>query len=174
MPGAAVIVPRLGRAEVVGLLPDDKVEVRIGSMMRTTVPIAQVLIDTHRAARRFRRDEATEPAQQAPQAQVHAPAGNGATAAGATPAGARAGARTLDTTVDVRGNRVDEAVTQVERFLDESLLANRDTVFIIHGHGSGALRSAVRTHLQAHRAISTFRPGEQNEGGDGVTVAFLK
>jgi DNA mismatch repair protein MutS2 len=45
---------------------------------------------------------------------------------------------------------------------------------VIHGHGTGALRNAVRQHLKAHRAIETFRAGEQNEGGDGVTVAFLR
>jgi DNA mismatch repair protein MutS2 len=54
------------------------------------------------------------------------------------------------------------------------LLANRDTAFIVHGHGTGALRQAVRAHLGGHRAIETFRAGEPNEGGDGVTVAFLK
>jgi DNA mismatch repair protein MutS2 len=90
------------------------------------------------------------------------------------PAGGRANARTIDTTVDVRGNRVDEAVAQVDRFLDESLLAGRDAIFVIHGHGTGALRTAVRSHLASHKAIDKFRPGEQSEGGDGVTVAFLK
>ena len=90
------------------------------------------------------------------------------------PAGARAGARTIDTTVDIRGSRADEAVATVDRFVDESLMASRDTIFIIHGHGTGALRNAVRSHLQGHKAIQTYRPGEPNEGGDGVTVAFLK
>ncbi len=53
-------------------------------------------------------------------------------------------------------------------------MAGRDTVFVIHGHGTGALRTAVRQHLQSHKAIDTLRAGEQSEGGDGVTVAFLK
>ena len=53
-------------------------------------------------------------------------------------------------------------------------MASRDTIFIIHGHGTGALRNAVRSHLHGHKAIQTYRPGEPNEGGDGVTVAFLK
>ena len=63
---------------------------------------------------------------------------------------------------------------QVDRFLDESLMASRDTIFIIHGHGTGALRTAVRSHLAGHGSIQNFRAGEPNEGGDGVTVAFLK
>ena len=90
------------------------------------------------------------------------------------PAGGRTTARTVDVTLDVRGQRVDDAVAQVDRFVDEGLLAGRDALFIVHGHGTGALRSAIRTHLGGHKAIDTFRPGEQNEGGDGVTVAFLK
>jgi DNA mismatch repair protein MutS2 len=90
------------------------------------------------------------------------------------PAGGRATARTIDSTIDVRGQRVDEAVANVDRFLDESLMASRDTAFVVHGHGTGALRQAIRTHLAAHKAIDKFRPGEQSEGGDGVTVAFLK
>ena len=45
---------------------------------------------------------------------------------------------------------------------------------MIHGHGTGALRNAVRTHLSSHKGIDKFRAGEQSEGGDGVTVAFLK
>ncbi|HEX7841565.1 MAG TPA: Smr/MutS family protein, partial [Kofleriaceae bacterium] len=90
------------------------------------------------------------------------------------PAGGRANARTVDTTLDVRGNRVDEAVDQVDRFVDESLLAGRDAIFVVHGHGTGALRSAIRSHLQTHKAIEKLRPGEQSEGGDGVTVAFLR
>jgi DNA mismatch repair protein MutS2 len=159
--GAPVIVPRLGRADVVAVLPDDKVEVRVGAM-RAIVPIKDTLMDTHRAARRAERPAA--PPVQAPVEE----------AAAAPPVNGRPGARTMDTTVDVRGNRADEAVAQVDRFLDESLLAGRDSVFVIHGHGTGALRTAVRTHLKGHRAIATFRAGEPNEGGDGVTVAFIK
>jgi DNA mismatch repair protein MutS2 len=164
--GAPVIVPRLGRAEVVSLLPDDRLEVRVGAM-RATVPLKDVLLDTHRQARRAERPrpEAAEPAP-APAPPVQLVDG--------VPAGGRANARTIDTTLDVRGNRVDDAVAQVDRFVDESLLAGRDAIFVVHGHGTGALRSAIRTHLQTHKAIEKLRPGEQSEGGDGVTVAFLR
>jgi len=176
--GTPVIVPRLGRAEVVGVLPDDKVEVRVGSM-RAIVPLKETLIDSHRAARRAEKDAAKAvPAEIGHKADtlpgLGISGGVPVTIVDASHPGGRAGARTMDTTVDVRGNRVDEAVAQVDRFLDESLLASRDTVFIIHGHGTGALRAAVRSHLAHHQAITTFRAGEQNEGGDGVTVAFLK
>jgi DNA mismatch repair protein MutS2 len=178
VPGAPVLVPRLGRAEVVSLLPDNKVEVRVGAM-RAMLPIADVLMDTHRAARRAAgtgpqdASPGSAAGPNAPRADA-APGGPPITLVDGVPAGGRATARTLDTTLDVRGNRVDEAITQVDRFLDESLLAGRDAIFVIHGHGTGALRNAVRGHLQGHQAVDKFRPGEQSEGGDGVTVAFLK
>jgi DNA mismatch repair protein MutS2 len=90
------------------------------------------------------------------------------------PAGGKAGARSIDTTIDVRGTRADEAIAQVDRFIDEALMASRETIWVVHGHGTGALRAAIRAHLSGHRGIDKIRAGEQNEGGDGVTVAFLK
>jgi len=163
-----VIVPSLGRCEVAALPVDGKVEVRLG-LMRATVPIADILIDSHRSARRAERDR-----EQALAETDGKPQGPSVVLVDGVPAGGKATARTLDSTVDVRGQRVDEAVAIVDRFLDESLMASRDTAFIVHGHGTGALRQAIRTHLAAHKAIDKFRPGEQGEGGDGITVAFLK
>ncbi|MEJ7597639.1 MAG: Smr/MutS family protein [Kofleriaceae bacterium] len=165
--GAPVLVPRLGRAEVVAMLPDNKVEVRVGSM-RALVPLSEVLIDTHRAARR------AEPRAPEPRREEVATGAPHVELVDGVPAGGRANARTVDTTIDIRGNRADEAIHQVERFVDESLLAGRDTIFVIHGHGTGALRTAIRSHLGTHKAIDKLRPGEPSEGGDGVTVAFLK
>jgi DNA mismatch repair protein MutS2 len=167
VPGAPVIVPRLGRCEVAAPPEGDRVEVRLGGM-RATVPIADVLLDTHRARARAERERAQD------EAESDKPQGPTVVLVDGVPAGGRATARTIDSTIDVRGQRADEAVANVDRFLDESLLANRDTAFIVHGHGTGALRTAVRAHLNGHRAIEKFRPGEANEGGDGVTVAFLR
>lgn len=141
--------------------------------MRATVPVKDVLLDTHRHARRAERGDRAERAP-LPEA-APPPSGTGAVQlVDGVPAGGRANARTIDTTLDVRGNRVDEAVDQVDCFVDESLLAGRDAIFVVHGHGTGALRSAIRSHLQTHKAIEKLRPGEQSEGGDGVTVAFLR
>jgi DNA mismatch repair protein MutS2 len=71
------------------------------------------------------------------------------------------------------GQRVDEALDESDRFLDRSLLEGRQAVRIIHGFGTGRLRSAIREHLRKHPAVKSFRPGEENEGGDGATVALL-
>jgi DNA mismatch repair protein MutS2 len=81
--------------------------------------------------------------------------------------------RTADATLDLRGERVDDALRAVDRYLDESLMAARPVIYVVHGHGTGALRSAVRAHLGAHPAVSNLRPGEDGEGGDGVTIAWL-
>jgi len=165
VPGTPVIVPRLGRCEIAAPPSDGKVEVRLG-LMRATVPVAEVLLDSHRAARRAERERAA--------AEDEKPQGPSVVLVDGVPAGGRATSRTIDSTIDVRGQRADEAVANVDRFLDESLMASRDTAFIVHGHGTGALRTAIRGHLAAHKAIEKFRAGEPSEGGDGVTVAFLK
>jgi DNA mismatch repair protein MutS2 len=162
VPGTPVIVPRLGRCEVAAPASDGKVEVRLGGM-RAIVPIADVLIDSHRTARRRERPIEDEK-----------PQGPSVVLVDGVPAGGRATARTIDSTIDVRGQRADEAVANVDRFLDESLIAARDVAFIVHGHGTGALRTAVRTHLKGHKSVDNFRAGEPSEGGDGITVAFLK
>lgn len=169
VPGTPVIVPSLGRCEVASPASDGKVEVRLG-LMRAIVPIADVLIDSHRAARSAARERERDAQAEA----AEKPQGNAVVLVDGVPAGGRATARTIDSTIDVRGQRVDEAVTNVDRFLDESLMAGRDVAFVVHGHGTGALRQAIRTHLGGHKAIEKFRAGEQSEGGDGVTVAFLK
>ncbi len=75
---------------------------------------------------------------------------------------------------DLRGKRVDEALEEVIDFLDQAILANHQRVCIIHGHGTGALKSAIRDYLKDSPYVSHFRAGELSEGGDGVTVVELK
>lgn len=77
------------------------------------------------------------------------------------------------TEVDVRGMRVDEALEAVDARLDRALLQGAPWLRIIHGHGTGALKAALRTRLAAHRAVTRHRPGDRSEGGDGVTVVFF-
>ena len=76
--------------------------------------------------------------------------------------------------IDLRGMMTDEAIAVLERFLDTAMMGKLETVTIIHGKGTGAVRSAVRTYLKRSRYIKSFRPGRYGEGEDGVTVAELK
>ena len=76
--------------------------------------------------------------------------------------------------VDLRGMMVDEALASLDIFLDNALLAHLETVRIIHGKGTGAVRKAVREHLKRSRYVKAFRPGRYGEGEDGVTVAELR
>ncbi len=71
------------------------------------------------------------------------------------------------------GQRVDEALDESDRFLDRSLLEGRQAVRIIHGFGTGRLRAAIREHLRKHPAVKSWRRGDDNEGGDGATIAVL-
>ncbi len=75
--------------------------------------------------------------------------------------------------LDLRGWRVEEALIQLERYLDDAYLGGLPWVRIIHGKGTGALRRAVRDTLAMHPLVSSFKSGELNEGGDGVTFAEL-
>ncbi len=72
------------------------------------------------------------------------------------------------------GQRVEPALDLLDRFLDRSLLASMPEVRIVHGHGSGRLRAAVRRHLRRHPAVSGQRAGRSHEGGDGATIASLR
>ncbi len=78
------------------------------------------------------------------------------------------------TTLDLRGMMSDEAVIELERFLDTAQLAKLSPVTIIHGKGTGALRTAVQQYLRRDRRIAGFRPGKYGEGEAGVTVVELK
>jgi DNA mismatch repair protein MutS2 len=81
--------------------------------------------------------------------------------------------QTRDNTCDLRGLRVDDAVTMATSFLDRALTEGRSAVFLLHGHGTGALREALRRELSSSRYVARFRGGESDQGGDGVTVVWL-
>ena len=77
-------------------------------------------------------------------------------------------------TLDLRGQRADEALAELEAFLDRTALEGADTVYVIHGHGTGALRKVVREYLATSPYVERFRPGGKGEGGDGVSVVSLR
>lgn len=77
-------------------------------------------------------------------------------------------------TIDLRGMRVEEALAVMDRDLDRMDRGNIAIVIVIHGHGTGALKQAVRDALKMNIYVRDFRPGDYGEGGDGVTVVRLR
>lgn len=75
---------------------------------------------------------------------------------------------------DLRGLFVDDALDKVSKFVDASSLVGASPLYIIHGRGTGALREAVRTYLKSSSIVENFRSGENNEGGDGISVVYLR
>ena len=82
--------------------------------------------------------------------------------------------REVSNRLDIRGKTVEDALDALELFLDQASLANFSEVSVIHGHGTGALKSAVREFLKTSPYVSTFRPGGDGEGGDGISIIDLK
>ncbi|MEN9826448.1 MAG: hypothetical protein RI953_2193 [Pseudomonadota bacterium] len=81
---------------------------------------------------------------------------------------------TRDNTVDVRGHLVDTALEHVERFIDKAWRDDVHTIVIVHGHGTGRVKAAMREFLQTCSYKLRFRPGTSGEGGDGATVVVLE
>lgn len=75
--------------------------------------------------------------------------------------------------IDIRGLATDEALLELDKYIDEAVLAGICTITIIHGKGTGTLRKNVQAHLRHHRNIKTFRVGLFGEGENGVTIAEI-
>jgi DNA mismatch repair protein MutS2 len=76
-------------------------------------------------------------------------------------------------TLDLRGRRADDVEDEVVAYLDRAALEGRSPVFVIHGHGTGALRKIVRELVLRSPYVRRWAPGEKGQGGDGVTVIEL-
>jgi DNA mismatch repair protein MutS2 len=83
----------------------------------------------------------------------------------------RSGAQTE---LNLIGNNVDEALTRLEKFLDDALVTESRTLRIIHGYGTGQLRRAVGDFLKTHPIVATFGPAPENQGAGGATIVELK
>ncbi len=153
-PGMRVLVYSLGKEGEVVSIRGDRVEVRLG------VTVFSVARSDLRAVWRL-------------------PAGGPVTAPRApdrSPSRVQAAddLRSEGREIVLIGKTVDEALAELDRYLDQSALADRTEVRIVHGHGTGRLRTAVRRFLAGHAHVASHRPGNDHEGGDGATVARLR
>ena len=146
----AVIIADLGTKGQVISLPDSKGNVGVqAGMMKTRVPLKNLRLDT--SPKKPNRSN-TRRVSKAP---------------------SRAEAK-VTTEIDLRGMASDEAILELDRFIDEAVLTGIDQLTIVHGKGTGAVRKAVREHLKRSRYVKSFRPGRYGEGEDGVTIAELR
>ena len=82
--------------------------------------------------------------------------------------------RSVPGEIDIRGMASDEAIIELDRYIDNAVLSGITDIRIIHGKGTGVLRSAVREHLKRHKNIDSYRSGVFGEGENGVTIALVK
>ena len=82
--------------------------------------------------------------------------------------------RTAKMECNLLGLTVDEALSEVDSFIDRAILNGQTVVYLIHGNGTGALRTAIHKHLRGNRMVKSFRLGRYGEGESGVTVVELK
>ena len=82
--------------------------------------------------------------------------------------------RTASMEADLRGLTVEEALMETDQYIDHAVLSGQSEIWLIHGKGTGALRSAIQQHLKGHKNVKSFRLGRYGEGEAGVTVVELK
>lgn len=156
-PGLAVRIVSLGREGEVVALKGDKVEVRMGS---TTFTVRRSDLGA---------------AGPAPAPEPRRPSAVAAAAAGRLAASRDDAVRDeAPPELHLLGKTVDEALEALDKFLDDAALSGRTEVRVIHGHGTGRLKAAVRRFLRSHPHAASQRPGEPREGGDGATIVTLR
>lgn len=154
--GDSVLVVSMGRSGTVIAEPAGKVvTVQIGAM-KTRVPIENL-----------RLEKTVQAKKKQEQKKVH-------TTVVRSEKGKSGGGRSAANEVDIRGCTVDEGIMMVENFIAGSLLSGFETVTIIHGKGTGALRKGIHEHLRRMKQVKSYRLGVYGEGEDGVTVVTLK
>jgi len=162
--GVRVYLTRLERtAEVIEAPARGQVRVLAGAM-KLMVPIGEIELLTGSGDRESGRAAARRDARRARSPAVSAPRTLGA---GFVPV------RTQDNTLDLRGHRVEESLAQVDAFLDRLLDRGEPVGYVLHGHGTGALKVAVRAHLRSSPYVRRSHPAEPDDGGDAFTVAWL-
>ena len=154
--GQEVYLVELDKTGVVCAKPDRDglVEVRAG-IIRTKAPLSKL---------------AAPPKQQPAPKQKYQPRRT----AGREQAIHEHAARSASMEINLLGMTVDEALMETDKFIDNALLTGQTTLYLIHGKGTGALRSAIQAHLRRHPSVKSFRLGTYGEGEAGVTVVELK
>ena len=149
--GQEVLIAELNQLATVTARPDRNgmVEVRAG-IMKTKVPLSGLCVPDKMDKR-----PAREPRCSSTRVQLDK-------------------SRKASMEINLLGYTVDEALAEVDKFLDSGMLRGQQTLYIIHGNGTGALRTAIQKHLRTHKAVKSFRPGRYGEGENGVTVVELK
>ena len=149
--GQEVLIAELNQLATVTARPDRNgmVEVRAG-IMKTKVPLTGLC-----APDKMDKRPAREPRRSSTRVQLDK-------------------SRKASMEINLLGYTVDEALAEVDKFLDSGMLRGQQTLYIIHGNGTGALRTAIQKHLRTHKAVKSFRPGRYGEGENGVTVVELK
>ena len=149
--GQEVLIAELNQLATVTARPDRNgmVEVRAGNM-KTKVPLSGLC-----APDKMDKRPAREPRRSSTRVQLDK-------------------SRKASMEINLLGYTVDEALAEVDKFLDSGMLRGQQTLYIIHGNGTGALRTAIQKHLRTHKAVKSFRPGRYGEGENGVTVVELK
>lgn len=80
----------------------------------------------------------------------------------------------ISPTINVQGKNLDDALVSTEKYLDDAFMAHLEEVTIIHGRGEGILKKGIQDMLKRHKQVKSFRKGNYNEGGEGVTIVKLK
>ena len=146
-----MLIAELDKPGIVTALPDrdGMVEVRAG-ILKTKVPLSGL-----KAPDKMQKKQRQEPPRTRTKVQLNHD-------------------RKASLELNLLGYTVEEALGEVDRFLDGALMRGQHTVYIIHGLGTGALRAGIQKHLRTHRQVKSFRLGGYGEGGSGVTVVELK
>lgn len=76
--------------------------------------------------------------------------------------------------LDLRGSNIEEGIHAVDKYIDDAIMAGLSTIHLIHGKGTGVLRTGIQDYLRGHRQVKSYRFGAEGEGGNGVTVVTLK
>lgn len=86
----------------------------------------------------------------------------------------RASVGSVKTEIDLRGERVEDAINRLDKYIDQALLANYEMVTVIHGMGTGAVRKAVKKYLKNHPQVKSYNDAPANQGGNGATIVKFK